>query len=122
MNTIGFMNEMNETAKVVEEVKKPETKIESKSIAKSDAVKNLDRAMAWMVGLLIVLGVAILFMCGMIAGMHVAISEFNDAGIEYTKMSGPNGDEEHYFVRTGWQVTPIAEFGTNRIFRITKNK
>ena len=61
-------------------------------------------------------------MCGMAAGRELAISEFNDAGIERVTVSGPNGVEEPIYIRAGWEVTPVTEFGTNRIYRITKCK
>ena len=117
MKTIGFMaaENANQTG---------ETRDDLVDMAKNteQLMASIDRGMKLVVVGIYIVGAALLFMCGMAAGKEAAISDFNDAGIERVTVSGPNGVEEPIYVRAGWEVTPVTEFGTNRIYRITKCK
>ena len=117
MKTIGFAAAENAEQKT-------ETRDNHIDMAKNteQLMASIDRGMKWVVVGICVIGLALLFMCGMAAGRELAISEFNDAGIEHVTVSGPNGVEEPIYIRAGWEVTPVTEFGTDRIYRITKNK
>lgn len=84
--------------------------------------QDIQWIMKWVVVGICIVSTALLFMCGMAAGKEVAISNFNDAGIERVTVIGSNGVEEPIYVRAGWEVIPVTEFGTNRIYRITKRK
>lgn len=117
MKTIGFMaaenvNQTNETRDDLDNMAKNTKQF----------MASIDRGMKWVVVGICILSAALLFMCGMAAGKELAISNFNDAGIERVTVRGPNGVEEPIYVRSGWEVTPVTEFGTNRIYRITKCK
>lgn len=114
MKTIGFMAD---TVKNDNESSAIPSSTPPSPPKKSNSVLNgFDIVM---IGL-IVIGIAVVVVCGMVAGMHYAINEFNENGIEHVTMTGPNGDEEYYFIKNGYAATPVADFGTNRIFRITK--
>ena len=117
MKTIGFMAAENSNQTVG-------TRDDLDNMAKNteQLMASIDRGMKLVVVGICTVGAALLFMCGMAAGKEVAISDFNDAGIERVTVSGPNGVEEPIYVRAGWEVTPITEHGTNRIYRITKCK
>lgn len=117
MKTIGFMAAENANQTVG-------TRDDFDNMAKNteQLMASIDRGMKWVVVGICIVGLALLFMCGMAAGRELAISDFNDAGIEHVTVSGPNGVEEPIYVRAGWEVTPVTEFGTNRIYRITKCK
>ena len=117
MKTIGFMaaENANQTG---------ETRDDLVDMAKSteQLMASIDRGMKLVVVGICIVAAALLFMCGMAAGKELAISDFNDVGVERVTVSGPNGVEEPIYVRAGWEVTPVTEFGTNRIYRITKCK
>ena len=117
MKTIGFMAAENANQTV-------ETRDDLVDMAKNteQLMASIDRGMKLVVVGICIVGAALLFMCGMAAGKELAISEFNDVGVERVTVSGPNGVEEPIYVRAGWEVTPATEFGTNRIYRITKCK
>lgn len=117
MKTIGFMAAENVNQTI-------ETRDDLDNMAKNTEhlMVSIDRGMKWVVVGICIVSAAMLFMCGMAAGKEVAISNFNDAGIERVTVIGPNGVEEPIYVRAGWEVIPVTEFGTNRIYRITKCK
>lgn len=118
MKTIGFMAAENANQTVG-------TRDDLDNMAKNteQLMASIDRGMKLVVVGICIVGSALLFMCGMAAGRELAISDFNDAGIERVTVSGPNGVEKPiYIIRTGCEVTPVTEFGTNRIYRITKCK
>ena len=117
MKTIGFMASENVNQTI-------ETRDDLDNMAKNTEhlMVSLDRGMKCVVVAICIVSAALLFMCGMAAGKEVAISNFNDAGIERVTVIGSNGVEEPIYVRAGWEVTPVTEFGTNRIYRITKCK
>ena len=117
MKTIGFMAAENANQTVG-------TRDDLDNMAKNteQLMASIDRGMKLVVVGICIVGSALLFMCGMAVGKEVAISDFNDAGIERVTVSGPNGVEEYNYIRTGCEVTPVTEFGTNRIYRITKCK
>ena len=117
MKTIGFM-----AAENVEQTTKKRDDLDNMAKSTEQLMVSIDRGMKLVVVGICIIGSALLFMCGMAVGKDVAISDFNDAGIERVTVSGPNGVEEHNYIRTGWEVTPVTEFGTNRIYRITKCK
>ena len=117
MKKIGFMAAENANQTI-------ETQDNLVDMAKNteQLMASVDRGMKWIAVGICIVGGALLFMCGMAAGKEVAISDFNDAGVERVTVSGPNGVEEPIYVRAGWEVTPVTEFGTNRIYRIMKCK
>ena len=117
MKTIGFMAAENANQTI-------ETRDGNVDMAKhtEQLMASIDRGMTWVAVGICAIGAALVFMCGMATGKELAISDFNDAGIERVTVSGPNGVEEPIYVRAGWEVTPVTEFGTNRIYRITKCK
>lgn len=117
MKTIGFM-----AAENVEQTTKKRDDLDNMAKSTEQLMASIDRGMKWVVVGICIVGSALLFMCGMAAGRELAISDFNDAGIEHVTVSGPNGVEEHNYISTGWEATPVTEFGTNRIYRITKCK
>ena len=117
MKTIGFM-----AAENVEQTTKKRDDLDNMAKNTEQLIASIDRGMKWVVVGICIVGLALLFMCGMAAGRELAISDFNDAGIERVTVSGPNGVEEPIYIRAGCEVTPVAEFGTNRIYRITKCK
>ena len=117
MKTIGFM--------AAENVNQPiETRDGHVDMAKNteQLMASIDRGMKWVAVGICAVSAALVFMCGMATGKELAISDFNDAGVERVTVSGPNGVEEPIYVRAGWEVTPVTEFGTNRIYRIMKCK
>ena len=117
MKTIGFM-----AAENVEQTTKKRDDLDNMAKSTEQLMVSIDRGMKLVVVGICIVGAALLFMCGMAVGRELAISDFNDAGIERVTVSGPNGVEEPIYVRAGWEVTPVTEFGTNRIYRITKCK
>lgn len=117
MKTIGFM--------AAENVNQPiETRDGHVDTAKNteQLMASIERGMNWIAVGICAVGATLVFMCGMATGKELAISDFNDDGVERVTVSGPNGVEEPIYVRAGWEVTPVTEFGTNRIYRITKCK
>ena len=117
MKTIGFM-----AAENVEQTTKKRDDLDNMAKSTEQLMVSIDRGMKWVAVGICAVGAALVFMCGMATGKELAISDFNDAGIERVTVSGPNGVEEPIYIRAGWEVTPITEHGTNRIYRITKCK
>ena len=117
MKTIGFMAAENANQTVG-------TRDDLDNMAKNteQRMASIDRGMKWVAVGICAVSAALVFMCGMATGKELAISDFNDAGIERVTVSGPNGVEERIYVTAGCEVTPVTEFGTNRIYRITKCK
>ena len=117
MKTIGFMAAENANQTI-------ETRDGNVDMAKhtEQLMASIDRGMPWIAVGICADGAALVFMCGMATGKELAISDFNNAGIERVTVSGPNGVEEHIYIMAGCEVTPVTWSGTNRIYRITKCK